>query len=103
LAPPCRPGGFFEAINERTQNWTYVGAEHFGDLTYAVLATVAFSTVMPAVFDTSEWIRSFDWIDRFEQGPSLSPTRRLMGVFVGIGATMLTLLLVWPTYFYPFT
>ncbi|MFB6231686.1 MAG: hypothetical protein ABEL04_11075 [Salinibacter sp.] len=94
---------FFEAINVRTQNWTYVGAEHFGDLTYALLATVAFSTVMPAVFGTAEWIRSFDWIDRLEKGPSLSPTRRLMGVFVGIGAAMLVLLLVWPTYFYPFT
>jgi len=44
----------FEILNERTQNWIYVGAEQVGDLKYNLLATVAFSTVMPAVFETAE-------------------------------------------------
>lgn len=93
----------FEAINQRTQNWTYLGVEHFSDLEYGMMATVAFSTVIPAVFGTAELVRSFDWVDRFRDGPSLRPTRGLMGAFVAIGGAMLTLVLVWPTYFYPFT
>lgn len=93
----------FEAINERTQNWTYVGVEHFSNLEYAVLATIAFSTVMPAVFGTAELVRSAAWIDRFKNGLRLRPTRGLMQAFVGIGLVMLGLVLIWPTYFYPFT
>lgn len=93
----------FEAVNAWTQNWTYVGAEQFGDLTYGLLATIAFSTVMPAVFGTAEWVRSFNWTERLTDGPTLRPTRGLLGAFVGIGFVMLGLILVWPTYFYPFT
>ncbi len=92
----------FEAVNLRTQNWIYLGAEHFSDLTYGIFATIAFSTVMPAVFGTAELVRSFDWVDRFKEGPRLRPTRRLLGAFVAIGLAMLALVLLWPTYFYPF-
>lgn len=41
----------------------YLGVEQFSDLEYALLASIAFSTVMPAVFGTAEWVRSFDWDD----------------------------------------
>ncbi len=92
----------FEVVNLRTQNWIYVGAEQFSDLEYNLLATISFSTVMPAVFGTAEWVRSFDWTERFTDGPTLRPTRSLMGAFVAIGLAMLALLLLWPTYFYPF-
>ena len=46
----------FELINQRTQNWEYVGKEHFSDLAYFVLASISFSTVMPAVFGTAELV-----------------------------------------------
>ena len=48
----------FEAFNWRTQNWYYLGDGQFGWLTYSVLTSVAFSTVMPAVFETAELVRS---------------------------------------------
>lgn len=93
----------FEAINAHTENWTYVGVEAFSDLEYAMLATVAFSTVVPAVLGTAELIRSFDWVERFTDGPRLPPTRGLLLSFVGIGLAMLALLLAKPRVFYPFT
>ncbi len=109
------PGGFvllfvlsapawwlFEAFNARTGNWIYDGAEHFSDLHYAVLATVAFSTVMPAVFETAELVRSFAWVERLRRGPRLQPTRAVGFGMLLIGLTMLGLVLAWPTYFYPF-
>lgn len=92
----------FEVLNWRTQNWIYLGREQFSDLTYFVLATVAFSTVVPAVFGTAELIRSCSWIDHFAGGPRLRPSRAVRRAMWAIGGTMLALLLTWPTYFYPF-
>ena len=61
----------FEVINWRTQNWEYVGGDAFTGWRYFVLATVAFSTVMPAVFETAEFVRTFSWTERFAHGPRL--------------------------------
>jgi hypothetical protein len=66
----------FEVVNWRTQNWSYLGREQFSDLTYFLLASVAFSTVIPAVFETAEWVRSFGWMRRLKDGPRLRATPR---------------------------
>lgn len=92
----------FEALNLRTQNWTYLGVETIGPLTYFVLASIAFSTVMPAVFETAELVRSFGWVERLPRGWRLQPSPGLAWAFLGIGVVMLVLVLAWPTYFYPF-
>lgn len=92
----------FEAFNARTGNWIYAGIEHVSDLHYFVLSTIAFSTVMPAVFETAELVRSFRWMDRFGQGPRLRPTRGLRIGLLLTGLVMLGLVMTWPTYFYPF-
>jgi hypothetical protein len=92
----------FELINRRTLNWEYLGGETFGDFQYAVLATISFSTVMPAVFETAELVRTFRWVDRFTRGARMEPTRKLAcGMFLA-GAAMLGLVLLWPQYFYLF-
>ncbi|PSQ88602.1 MAG: hypothetical protein BRD45_05805 [Bacteroidetes bacterium QS_8_64_10] len=92
----------FEVVNWRTQNWIYLSREQFSDLTYFLLASVAFSTVIPAVFETAEWVRTFGWMRRLKDGPRLRATRSFCAAVVVIGVAMLALLLVWPTYFYPF-
>lgn len=91
----------FEAINERTQNWEYVGSRHFNTLEYVLLCTVSFSTVMPAVFGTAELVRSFQWLDRFRRGPVLRRSRRMAAGLFFAGLTMLSLTLLWPRYCYP--
>ncbi len=92
----------FEALNLRTQNWFYVGREFFTDLEYGLLATLSFSTVMPAVFGTAQWVATFPWFRRPRRGPVLRPTPSLMrGMFL-TGWVMLALLLAWPRYFFPF-
>ena len=92
----------FELINLRTQNWHYVGAEDMGRLAYALTASLAFSTVIPAVFETAELARSFEWVDRLRRGPRIPKTRGTALVLFGLGLTMLGLVLGWPVYFYPF-
>lgn len=91
----------FEAINKRTQNWEYVGAQVFTDLEYYMLCTISFSTVMPAVFGTAELARTFGWINRFACRRRVPATPRVfVGMFVA-GLATLALALTWPWSFYP--
>lgn len=50
---------FFEYLNRFVGNWRYAGIEDFGALEYAFFATLAFSTVLPAVASTAEWLGTF--------------------------------------------
>jgi hypothetical protein len=92
----------FEAFNERTHNWQYLGGDRFGGLTYFLLTTLSFSTVMPAVFGTAELVRSAGWMRRLSGGPRLAPTRGLLLAMLGTGLAMVALSMALPGYFYPF-
>ena len=48
----------FEYLNRFTGNWYYSGVENLTGITYAAEASLAFSTVLPAVVSTSELIRT---------------------------------------------
>lgn len=92
----------FELFNWRTKNWSYIGAELFSDLEYAILATIAFSTVMPAVLETAELVRSFEWTERWTSGPRLKRSGRTAAVLFSTGCLLVIVLLAWPDVFYPF-
>ncbi len=51
----------FEYLNRFVQNWHYTGVQ-YGAWKYFLLATLAFSTVLPAVLGTSRFLISFSWI-----------------------------------------
>ena len=90
----------FELINWRTQNWLYDGKQFFTDVEYAVLATISFSTVMPAVFSTAELVGTFKWFNDIKKDKILSPTKATLNKFLLTGFVMLTLVLILPEYFY---
>jgi len=50
---------YFEYLNRFVQNWHYVGIDSFSPLEYFIYATLPFSTVLPAVLSTKEWLESF--------------------------------------------
>lgn len=91
----------FELFNLHTQNWIYVGRELFTDVEFFLLSTIAFSTVMPAVFEATELISSFRWTRSLNGSLKLKPTRGLRAILVGAGIVSLALLIVWPQRFYP--
>jgi hypothetical protein len=91
----------FEVINWRTRNWEYVGSGQFSDFEYILLCTVSFSTVMPAVFETAELVRTFRWPERFRNGPRVPRRPAVCFVLLGAGLLMLGLTLGWPKVFYP--
>ena len=54
---------FFEYLNRFVQNWTYSGTQ-YGRWQYFWLATLSFSTVLPAVLSVSDWLLSCSWVDK---------------------------------------
>lgn len=60
---------FFEYLNRFVQNWHYVGGGVLSEWDYLVRATVPFSTVLPAVLGTAEYVTSWPrccaGLDRF--------------------------------------
>jgi len=49
---------FFEYLNRFVQNWYYTGSA-YSPLAYFLLATLSFSTVLPAVLSVQELLRTF--------------------------------------------
>lgn len=90
----------FEILNYVIKNWQYDGREYFTDMEYFLLASLSFSTVIPAVFEAAEFIGSFNWINKFQSRALLSKDERTLSRLFLIGIISLMLLLVFPAYFY---
>jgi hypothetical protein len=60
---------FFEYLNRFVQNWWYTCGTDFTPMQYFIAATLPFSTVLPAVLSTEEWLAaypgSYAGLDRF--------------------------------------
>jgi len=92
----------FEALNNQTGNWVYQGAEYFTPVQFAVLASISFSTVIPAVFGTAELASTFGWLRHMGPGPRIPSSRPvLLGSFLA-GWLMIAVLMIWPRLFFPF-
>ena len=92
----------FELFNLRLQNWVYVGRETFTNLEYALLTSLSFSTVIPAVFGTAELMGTFKLIRNRKRGWEFHVPPWGVGGFFLLGWAMLGLMLAWPRYFFPF-
>lgn len=92
----------FELLNLRTQNWTYIGAEIFTPLQYAFWTTLCFTTVVPAVFGSAEFIASFGFVKRIGPGPVIGTDKITTASFFLLGWIMLIAMLIWPQIFFPF-
>ena len=53
----------FEFLNRFVQNWYYLDSRAYGGWEYFWLATLPFSTVLPAVLSTREWLGTFPRFD----------------------------------------
>ncbi|MEJ5360054.1 MAG: hypothetical protein WHT06_15450 [Desulfobacterales bacterium] len=93
----------FEYLNRFVGNWSYRG-ESFGPLGYLGLASLCFSTVLPAVLSTREWILSQAVIRRaFGRMRPLSPRfgRIPPRAAVPLAVLMLAATAAWPARLYP--
>ncbi len=94
---------FFEYLNRFVQNWHYVGA-HFRAWEYFWYATLPFSTVLPAVLGTREWIYSALRLEnglRGLQPPVISSPRILAWSVLILAGAGLTGIGIWPDFLFP--
>ncbi|MCB0668189.1 MAG: hypothetical protein KDC80_20325 [Saprospiraceae bacterium] len=88
----------FEWLNKVAEYWQYLGVEAFTDLEYNIFATISFSTVIPAIFSTSEWLASFQFTNRFRRGIKAGAKRGTRIFFFILGWLMLAFFLYMPQY-----
>jgi len=95
---------FFEYLNRFVQNWYYVGIDDFNVLEYIFYASLSFSTVLPAVLSTEEFLSSYprlteplkaSFVIRFRETGFIKISVLLASSIglVGIG--------IWPDYLFP--
>ena len=65
---------FFEFLNRFVQNWYYLNAGHFTKIQYIAIATLSFSTVLPAVMSTIAFLLTFP---TFQNGMKNLPSLRM--------------------------
>lgn len=92
----------FELFNSLTKNWFYDGKQYFSDIQYVILASISFSTVIPAVFESTELAGTFRWIQNLKIRWTLKPTDKVIQIFLLIGIITLALEIIFPKVFYPF-
>ncbi|MCG6939087.1 MAG: hypothetical protein LJE83_13070 [Gammaproteobacteria bacterium] len=95
---------YFEYLNRFVQNWYYIGVDDFGPLRYTLNASLSFSTVLPAVLSTQQWLAS---VLRIASRPltltvDRKSLRRLSWVTLLASSGVLVLLGIWPNLLFPF-
>ncbi len=92
---------YFEQLNKRVDNWHYILWKPMGTVEYFLTSSLAFSTVIPAVFAVTELVRTF-W--HTDDTPHPSPVLPWVVAWrwIGFGVVTLTLSLLFPRQFFPF-
>ncbi|MFW6108167.1 MAG: hypothetical protein ACOC70_03085 [bacterium] len=93
---------FFEYLNRFVQNWRYTSVE-FEPLTYVVHATIAFSTVLPAVLSIRELLLSVPVVQSFRSWRPVGPRRprAIAGATLLLTAVGLACIGVFPNFLFP--
>jgi hypothetical protein len=93
----------FEAANSFTLNWHYLGAENYSRLQIILEEMVDFSIVVPAVFETTMLVLTFDFVRRFEHASfRVHVSRNTLWFLMYLGAFMFLAIILFPAYAFPF-
>lgn len=95
---------FFEYLNRFVQNWYYGGAREFTATEYFWYATLPFSTVLPAVLSTRDWLATYPrlsaGLDKYWPMQVRQPTVVGWMVLVLAGGGLMGIG-IWPDYLFP--
>ena len=89
---------WFELVDTRTENWSYVNPFSPSPLWYALLSSIAFATVVPAITSATALVRRF-----FPGDPLLSEaSTRFAWTEIGAAILLQALVFTFPRQMYPF-
>ncbi len=95
---------YFEYLNRFVQNWHYPLVWEVTAIEYIVYATLSFSTVLPAVISTAEWLTSWAPFSRSERAatpPAPGPPPWAGWALCLTAAVGLSGMAVWPDDLFP--
>ncbi len=90
----------FEFLNLSAKSWAYQNI-NISTTLMNLYGTLAFSTVLPAFFETVELIRSIHLFDKFKLHKKHKITKTFLHVMMAIGFISFALVVLLPKYFYP--
>jgi len=91
----------FEFANRSLDNWQYQLPRDYSRLVYFMLASLAFSTVMPAMFVTAEFYRGFRPFAPARRWVRIAPSRSGLVAIAALGLAMFAASLVFPDVAFP--
>jgi hypothetical protein len=91
----------YEALNDRLGNWHYLYPREVGFFHRHLRSSIAFSTVVPALFETAELVRSTRFGGRPRRWIRIAPSPAGLLGFSALGLAMLALCLVFPRQAFP--
>lgn len=91
----------FEFANQFLGNWRYVQSIHRSTFAYVTLASLAFSTVMPAIFVTAELYRSIGTFTFARHWIRIAPAKRMLIAIAALGLAMFVASLVFSDVAFP--
>lgn len=91
----------FELFNLRLNNWSYAIPFEYTRLEYVLLGSIAFSTVVPAIFETAELYRSLPLFQRRLCWRRFLPGQHGWLITAIMGLVMAALVLIFPGQAFP--
>ena len=91
----------FEFANRSLANWQYQLPRDYSRTVYFTLASLAFSTVMPAMFVTAEFYRGFRPFAPARRWIRIAPSRSGLVAIAALGLAMFAASLVFPDVAFP--
>lgn len=93
---------WFELVNARVRNWEYVRTFEYSSAEWAVLQSLAFATVIPAIVSAVELVRSFLSAPQPEPPRSVSATDAHVSRWeVALGVGLQILVFIFPEQLFP--
>ncbi len=90
----------FELTNISLQNWQYSGAENLGAMK-TLFGIISFSTVLPALFETTELLRSIHIFDKIKLKRKHKITKTFLYTMMLLGVLSFALPLFFPKFTFP--
>lgn len=90
----------FELINISVQNWSYIGTVG-GGIKSTIFIFLSFATVLPALFETVELIKSIHIFDKVKLKKKFKITKKFLYIMISLGIICFFLPLILPEFAFP--